>query len=306
MIPKELLKDTLNRGLGICVYGGFGTRKTFGVHTCPYPILHMDNEGGAGSIVPWTRRSRRWDETKWVELSQAEREAAYERVSDENKQFVQAVTRIKPGPLVDVVSFDTMNSESFSASKEFIANFDFGSYNTFAMDSVHEFASGAQTFTKVKGGSTNVDPMELKYWAQAQERTAIPIRCLRDFRDKGVFVYLTVTEEIHKDYVTDPRSAPKGQQPDQPYSVKGTVGLPGQLTSRVPHLFDMILHAKPMNGQITWVASPEALPGGSASWEAKDRFGRLPRYVNPSVRAICDYNYGEEGRKRIYASGANR
>lgn len=305
MINLELLKDTLGRGLGIGVYGGFGTRKTFGIHTCPYPILDLDIEGGSGSVMPWTRRMRKWNESKWTELTQGDRLQAFSRLNDVNKEFVKTVTRINPGPYIDIISFESMNSQSFETIKEVIGNFDYRNYNTLALDSIHEFANCAQSFTKVQAGATEMDPMHVKFWAQAQERTAIPLRCLRDFRDKGVFIYLTSTEEIHKDYVTDPRSAPPGQAPDAPYSIKGTVGLPGQLTTRVPHLFDMILHAKSMNGQIVWVSAPEALPGGSAYWEAKDRFGRLPQYISPSVRAICDFNYGEENRRKIYASRAN-
>jgi hypothetical protein len=249
---------------------------------------------------------RKWNESKWTELTNEDRLQAFARLTDVNKQYVQQVTRISPNPYVDIISFESMNAASFEVAKEVIANFDYKNYNTLALDSIHEFANSAQSFTKVQAGATEMDPMHVKYWAQAQERTAIPLRCLRDFRDKGVFIYLTSTEEIHKDYVTDPRSAPPGQAPDNPYSVKGTVGLPGQLTTRVPHLFDMILHAKPLNGQIVWVTSPEPLPGGSAYWEAKDRFGRLPQYISPSVRIICDHNYGEENRKKIYASGASR
>jgi hypothetical protein len=160
MINAELLKDTLGRGLGIGIYGGFGTRKTFGIHTCPYPILDLDIEGGSGSIMPWTRRMRKWNESKWTELTNEDRLQAFARLTDVNKQYVQQVTRISPNPYVDIISFESMNAAAFEVAKEVIANFDYKNYNTLALDSIHEFANSAQSFTKVQAGATEMDPMQ--------------------------------------------------------------------------------------------------------------------------------------------------
>lgn len=149
-----------------------------------------------------------------------------------------------------------------------------------------------------------LEPMHVSLWSNAQERAKIQMRKVKNYRDQGVFVYFTCSETIDKDYVTDPRSASPGQVPEQPYSVKGTANVPGQLAPTVQHVCDIMAHTRAMNGQTIWVTKPEPLQAGSASWEAKDRTGRISNHYNdPNVRKILDQVYGQDIRKRIYGEG---
>jgi hypothetical protein len=182
-----------------------------------------------------------------------------------------------------------------------IGNFDYNYYNTLAVDSLQEFSVGAQTFSRGLGRE-QLTMNEIPFsWVQAQERAAQKLRILRNFRDKGVFIYLTGSEDISKDYVKNPMERGAGGQ--EPYSVRGTINLPGKLAEALAHLPDLLFHAKLINMQIKWVCEPEPLPGGGAWWDAKDRYGRLDKYCEPNFRKIFKQLYGQEGMEAIYAAG---
>lgn len=303
MIPQELLKLTECRALGICPYGGPGMKKSFGVHTCPPPILCLDFEGGAVSFQPWIRRRRRWNDTEWITYTDLERQTIYDMAT--KGLAADKMPPIKPAPYVDVVWFDPLEFDAYNAVVEVIGGFDANYYNTLAFDGLKDFSQETQTFSK--GAGNWKEPMSGMQWGGAQERLSIMLRRARNYRDKGVFVYLTAGELIDKDYVKDPRESKRGEVPQEPYSTKGTVNLPGKMNSEVQHLVDVMLHARPLNGEAAWVAKPEPLPGGSAHWEAKDRTGRIKDvYCPPNVRRLLDQVYGEDIRKQIYAVGREK
>lgn len=309
-VPKSLLTLTNNKAVGFCIYGKGGQRKTFGVHTLPYPIEFHDFEGGSTPIMPWIRRSRDWNETTWINHSQQDRERALSLVSTENRDYLMGEhgPRIPPMGLIDVVYYDVMNLTSYDNFVANITNFDYAKYNSIAIDSLHEFSMDTQTYSKGKVGWLNTDVMHVKLWAPAQERAGVQLRLLKNYRDKGVFVYMTGSEFIDKDYVNDPRDQnnPRDQNhsgKEQAYSVAGTVKVPGQLVAVVQHITDIMLRARTMGDRPTWVLKQEPLPSG-AYWETKDRTGRLKfPYHEPNVRRLIDQIYGEELRKEIYASG---
>lgn len=302
MISSQLLKMTSGRALGFCIYGGPGMKKTLGVHTCPPPIELHELEGGDECLIPWTRRARRWD-GEWENYSQEHRQQAHTMLTAEIHDKNKEKGFIQPGPYIDIIRYDSLDYNTYNKLVENISNFSIEHYNTFALDSLQEFAQDTQTFSK--GGGRSLEPMTVNLWGPAQERAAILLRKIRNYRDKGIFVYLVGSEQIDKDYVTDPRETKPGMRPEEPYSVKGTVALPGKLAGALTHLVDIMLHARPLQGQATWVSQPEPLPGGSAHWEAKDRTGRIgDKFVEPNIRKILDQVYGEEGRRTIYAASA--
>lgn len=301
MISQELLKMTGGRALGFCIYGGPSMKKTLGVHTCPPPIQLHELEGGGEGLIPWIRRVREWN-GEWEVYSQEHREKAYSMLSESIREVDKAKGFIKPGPYIDLIHYDSMDYQTYNKLVENIANFSPEHYNTFAIDSLQEFAQDTQTFSK--GDGRSFEPMTVNLWGPAQERASILLRKIRNYRDKGVFVYLTGSEMIDKDYVTDPRETKTGMRPEEPYSVKGTVALPGKLAGALTHLVDIMLHARPLQGEAKWISQAEPLPGGSAHWEAKDRTGRLgEKYNEPNVRKLLNQVYGEEGRRAIYAAG---
>lgn len=297
-ISQDLLKATEGRAPGALTYGAAGLKKTNAIATLPYPVLMYDiGEGGTASITPWVRRRRRSYETQWTEYTDADRQTAFDLLNDE----VKATVPLKPAPYVDVISYDNMTVEAWDDLTRDIGNFDFGYYNSLATDSLQEFSVSAQTFSRKKGNemlTMNEVPFA---WVQAQERAAQRLRMFRNFRDRGVFIYMTGSEDISKDYVKNPMQ--RGNQDAEPYSIRGTVNLPGKLAEGIAHLPDLLFHAKLINMQVKWVSQPEALPGGGAWWDGKDRYGRLDKYCEPNFRRIFDQLYGEEGRKAIYASG---
>lgn len=296
-IPLSLLTLTEGRAVGMCPYGGPGKKKTLAIHSCPYPILLHDFDHGTGPLIPWTRRIRTWD-AQWQSVSQEARLAAWEMLPPE----LRAEATIKPNPLIDIIVYDTFAKESYDHFIGQIGSFDPAYYNTLALDSLQEFNFEVQSFTK-GGGQLAVDTvMSGTLWGPVQERCGIALRRLKNYQNAGVFIYLTGNEQIDKDYVTDPRNQKKGQA-EEAYSVKGTVGLPGKLAGTIPHLVDIMCHAKSMNGGVWFVTKDEPLPGGAANWEAKDRFGRLDMYMPPNVRSFFNKLYGEETTKAIYASG---
>lgn len=293
-IPLELLRLTESRAPGFLIYGKPGTKKTNAIYTLPPPILMLDFEGGTAAVTPWIRRARKSDESAWKDYTQKEREAVIDLLQEKARNSIIR----KPAPLIDVVSFDVMRYEAHLEFTALLGALQPRYYNSVVIDPVKEFSVETQTFSKGPGGS--LEPMELKLWGGAQERAAIAFRVLRNLRDKGVFIYLTGGELIDKDFVTDPRSLPKGASPEQPFSVTATVDLPGKLVGVIEHLCDVQLRARPLNGEPTWVAVAESLPSGNCSWVTKDRFGRLPAFNPPSIYSLCASIYGREGRDAIY------
>ena len=299
MIPLEQLKNYQGRALGIAIYGNGGLKKTLAARMLPSPILELDFEGGSGCLAPWTRRIRAWD-GKWVEYSQEERVALFDMVSAENK--IEAL--IRPGPLVDIVSFQTMTSSqegkvspAYDELHSLIANLP-REYNSVVLDPLVEFSQVTQSQSKVKSGVGVHEPMHVKLWQGAQERAAILLRQLREYRDKGVFVYMTSSEFVDKDYGTDPRES---WQKEDPYAIKGTLNVPGQLVTKLNHMIDLQFHVRLMGGKVVWVTQEEPARSGSFNWEAKDRTGRIPeRYVQPNVRQVLKWVYGSIAAQAIY------
>ncbi len=300
MIPRDLLKFTMGRALGISVYGGPGMKKTLAIHTLPPPILMHEFEGGSTPLLPWTRRFRHWNSSVWETYSDADRKKAFDMVMKGMKED-HIVSRILPAPYIDVIYYDNVDPEAYQEYIKQILNFQPDHYNSIALDPLHEMSFGIQTF--VKGVGSEMDPMTVNLWAGVQERTAIALRKLRNYRDSGVFIYLTSSEQIDKDYVKDPRETKRGELPQEPYSVKGTYNLPGKMPSVMQHLVDLQFHARPVTGVPSWTCRPEPLPGGTAHWEGKDRSGRLKdAYYTPNIRTVLKQIYGDEAQEKIYAA----
>lgn len=301
MISPDLLQATSGRALGLVVYGGPGLRKTLAAHTLPGPVLLHDFEDNTVPLLPWIRRTRQSSSRQWTEVSQDERLVNWNRLDRKKQAEGRELYNIGPQPLIDVIHYDGLDPASWTHLAENVATFDPQQYSSEMVDSLNEMSFDAQTFSKSQSGVNKLDPMVVKLWAGAQERMKIILRQLRSRRAQGVFVYITSGEHIEKDYVTDPREA-KGGRVDEPYSVKGTIRVPGQLTEDIQHVCNVMLHAKTMMGQPRWASVREALPGGSAHWETKDSTGRLPDYVEPNWRRVFDHIYGEDTRKAIYDS----
>lgn len=299
LIPKELLTMTEDRAPGIGVYGGAGLKKTHAIHTLPPPILFFDiGEGGSVSVLPWIRRRRDSSTKKWTEYSQELREQASTSL---NEKIIHSA--IKPQPLIDVVHYDNMRADAYDELIEdlaaLIANPQ--DYNSFALDSLQEFSQQTQSKAKGKGNEEMLMNEITKGWMDTQERAMIQLRRLRNLRDKGIFIYFTASEDIAKDYVKSPMETKKGQAVQEPYSVRGTVNLPGKLAEGLAHLPDILCHARLLNGKAMWVTECDPLPGGVAHWDAKDRFGRLEKYIEPNVRLMCVKLYGQEVAEKIYS-----
>lgn len=301
-IPLELLKLTESRAPAFCIYGGPGLKKTLAIHTLPYPIEMHDFEGGTAPLLPWVRRKRKWNESTWLTLAEEDRQKAWSLVPE----GLRSAAVVKPLPLIDIISYDIFEPESYTHFIGKIGSFNSERYNSIALDSLQEFAFDVQTFSKNAKGIGVYDSPEAGTmpWTGIQERTAIAFRRLKSLRDLGVCVYLIGSEAIDKDYVNDPRSKEKGALKEEAYSVKGTVNLPGKMTGLLPHLVDIMAHAKQLNGQATFVTQSEPLPGGAASWDAKDRYGRLEKYMEPNIRKFFDLLYGKDIRTQIYSKGA--
>jgi hypothetical protein len=300
MINPTLLKLSSSRAPGIAVYGATGLHKTGGIATCPPPILMLDiGEGGDARVLPWIRQRREWHTKEWTQYTQEDRQAAFDILEKD----IKAGVRYKPNPYIDVIHFDNMNYESYNPFVELIGDFDVKSYNTLAIDSLQELIVETQTYTKGPNNSfltMNEIPLG---WIRSQERSLVHLRKLRNYRDSGVVIYLTGSEDISKDYVNSPlEKHARGEKPSEPYSIRGTINLPGKLAEALAHLPDILCHARLMNGKTVWVTTPEALPGGEAWWDAKDRYGRLPRYIDPDVRKIFKQIYGEKTQRAIYAA----
>lgn len=301
MIPTSLLRLTEARAVGFTIYGCGGTWKTLMVHTLPPPILHHDFEGGSGVLMPWIRRRRRYNESEWTIISQEERLEAFAMMPIAQADLA---TQIAPNGYVDVINYDNLVKDSYMEFVAQVGNFDPRAYNSTSLDSLAEFSFQVQTFTKIQKGISAMDSMDnALLWGPIQEKTAIALRRLRNYRDQGVFIYLIGQENIDKDYVTDPREKRKGEAAPEAYSVKGNVAVPGQMVNVVQHITDEMYHTRFMGGRPVWVTRAEPIvPGSGASWEAKDRFGRVKeQFLRPNIRTVMKDLYGEEGMVAIYA-----
>jgi|HubBroStandDraft_1064217.scaffolds.fasta_scaffold00148_29 hypothetical protein len=298
VIPPSLLTATLGRAPGFCVYGGPGLYKTHAVHTLPPPILHLDvGEGGASSILPWLRRSRLASQREWWVYNDDDRQSFIELLDDATRKLIL----YKPRPYIDTVSFDNTSFEDFDRFTEIVANFDVVQYNSLVLDSLHEFAELSKTNARGAGNYDKLMTEVAHSWIRAQERSAQKLRKLRNYRDSGVFIYMTGSEDIAKDYVQSPlEKRPTGSQAPEAYSIRGTVDLPGKLAGALSHIPDVLCHARLINGRPVWITEPEMLPGGGAHWDAKDRFGRLERYETPNFRVLTEKIYGKEAMRAIY------
>lgn len=304
MIPTTLLKNYQNRALAIAVYGNGGLEKTLAARLFPPPILLNDFEGGSGPLGPWTRRIRRWNEG-WTEYDDADRQRLWELVPEARRK-ARAVRR--PAPLIDIIGYDTMFADSDGVARSYdemynnLVNLD-RRYSTVAVDPLIEFSQITQTKSKTISKVSPYEPMHVRLWQGAQERAAILLRALREYRDKGVFIYLTSSEFVDKDYGDkDPREQTAAQK-EEPYAIKGAVNVPGQLVGKVNHMIDILIHVRMMNGNPTWVLKEEAARSGTFNWEAKDRTGRVAEeYLKPNVMSIIRAVYGQEAFHGIYDS----
>ena len=315
MIPTKLLANYQNRALGACVYGNGGLKKTLAVRTLVPPTALYDFEGGSGCLGPWTRRIRLWSESKWTEYSQEQRVHLLEMVS-KSVRFVNVggisvdLAILQPAPLIDIISFNdvlsqdinTKTSPAYDHFFSLVANFEVGNYNSLAIDPLLEMSQLTQSQSKLKSGASAFEPMAVQWWQGAQERAGIVLRRLRNYRDQGVFIYMTSSEFVDKDYGTDPRSKTQGQTSEEPYAIKGTLNVPGKLVGAVNHMLDLQFHARSLNGAATWVTQEENARSGSFNWEAKDRTGRIQdRYIAPNFREVVKSVYGEEAFKEMYS-----
>lgn len=306
-ISLDLLKDTNSEAIAFGVYGGPGLNKTLAIRSLPGRVELHDFDGGTGCLMPWIRRKRRFDDPRWVEYTQADREHSFSLLNevfrlDPQPDGSEGPNKYNPPePVVDVISYDPLHIESYVKFAENLGNFQVKAYEGLVVDSLHELSQTTQSLAKNLKGKSTFDPMELSWWSGAQERAAIALRRLRGLRADGVFVYVTGAEEIEKEYANDPRSAPPGTKPDQPFSIKGSIQVPGKLVGAFGHNIDIMLHARTMNGKPTWVSTRETLTGGSgAVWETKDRFGRMDAYSAPNFKKILAQIYGKEGARAIY------
>lgn len=302
-ITQDLLWHTLGTAPAILTYGGPGLKKSHLSHTLPPPILFHDWEGGIGSIGPWIRAIRQWDSSDWVRISQEQRESFAAAVPEEAR-VLKGIAPVPPKPLIDVITYEPMEPGSYDHFALQLGSFDYGRYSSTVVDSLQEFSQGTQTKSKPQSEGkvlTRDTLMAGKMWMGAQERAAMQIRYTKELKKRGVVVYLIGSEAIDKEYVTDPLSQKKNEA-QEPYSVKGTVALPGQLTSIVPHQVDLMFRVRAISGKPMLVLCKESLPSG-ACWETKDRYGRLDQdYYLPSFIPIFKVLFGDDIRK-VYAAG---
>lgn len=297
-IPLSLLKDTLSRAVGFATYGGPGLEKTRAARTLVPKIRVLEFESGSGALAPWIHRSKKGN-GGWTEYTQEEREHSFGLFTEEYRK----AEKTAPAPLIDLVSFDPMRAESYDEFVDDLGNFSTSMYNSLVIDAAAEFSQMTQSFSK--GAGQEFEPMKLPLWAGAQERAGIAVRRIRSLREAGIFIYITGGEEIDKDYEQDPRALklPPGATPPQPYLIKGSIQVPGKLVGVITHAVDNLFHGRMLNGQATWVAEKESISGGSAYWEAKDRWGRLGRFNAPNFKHILVKLYGKDNARAIYAAG---
>lgn len=300
-IPSNLLAATDSRAPGFAVYGGAGLKKTNACATLPPPILMLDiGEGGTASVLPWISRRRDSSVKIWTTYSQVERESFLSLLDEDTAKGRHLKSA---SPYIDVIHFDNTRFDAYEELAGTIGNFDTRYYNSLVVDSLQELSVQTQTKAKGNGEGAFMRLMtEVPFgWVAAQERAFQALRRLRNYRDAGVFVYLIGSEAIAKDYVKNPmEKRDAGSPAPEAYSVRGTVDLPGALAGGLSHIPDILCRAKLMNGEPWWVTEPEMLPGGGAHWDAKDRYGRLPKYVKPNFRDICKKLYGQAGFEAIY------
>lgn len=307
-IPISLLKETDSRAVSIGVYSGPGLHKTHAIRTMPPKVLLNDFEGGSGSLMPWIHRRKDSSSTVWTEYTDEDRTHAWELLKPEFRIDPETgrdlIVDNPPAPLIDVVRYNPMRWEAYDEFVQDLGNFDARRYSSIATDSMQEFSQQTQTFSKGKGGEYN--PMMLQLWGGAQERAAIAVRRLNALREQGLFIYVTGAEQIDMDYEQDPRSLPQGVKPDQPYIIKGTISVPGKLVNTLVHQMDILLHGRYMNGKPMWVAQREPVGSGRATWEVKDRFGRLESYNKPDFKLLLAKLYGKDTVRAIYNTARNQ
>lgn len=300
MINLDNLILTDTRASGICIYGPPGMRKTLSLWSAPPPILLCDFEGGASSLLPWIRRARNYNSPHWRVYTDEVRAAAFARVDPRHRKSYHTAN---PGPLIDVISYQNTDVGAWGQFTLDVANFNPRDYNTIAIDSIREYSEGSKTFARGLGNEAKVMNDVPFAWVGAQERAQQIIRRLRDLRAAGVYVILLSQQDIVKDYVFSPMA--KAHKNEEPIAVSGTVNAPGQLANAITHVVDILLHARMLNAAPTWVAKPEPLPGGSAWWDAKDRYGALPEYNTPNfynlIASIATPNFASAIYNDAYA-----
>lgn len=298
MISKQLLAATNFSAPAIVVYGGPGLKKSLAIHSLPPPVLDLQfEEGGSSPILPWIARVRDYNEKTWRTFSQEDRLLHASLLNEKVKK-----SYISPAPYIDVIKFDVTKAESWEHLKETLGNLDYKYYSSVALDSLQEMSWTSRSFTK---GAARMDQTMQSIpfsWSRAQEYVHMALRNMRVLTKEGIVTYMVGSQGISKDYVKSPYEKEKGEQTQEPYSVKGTVDLPGQLADALPHQPDILCHAVLINNEPAWFTEPQMLPGGVAWWDAKDRYGRLPKLITPDVKAMFIKLYGEEGMKVIYGA----
>ena len=298
VVNKNHLILADGRGIGFCIYGPPGMRKTLSLWSAPPPILVFDFEGGTSSLLPWIRRARNWNDREWTVYPQTVRDAAFARITDTHRK---SYATTNPGPLIDVIHYENQTVEAWSQFVLDAANIRPADYNTVAIDSIKEYSEGSKTFSRGVGNEHKLMNDVPFSWVGAQERSQQIMRKLRDLRANGVFVVLLSQQDVVKEYVFSPMS--KDKKREEPYSVQGTVNAPGQLANAVTHIVDVLMHARVLNAKPCWVAKPEPLPGGSAWWDGKDRYGALPDAVQPNFYTAIAHICGTDGANAIYSDG---
>lgn len=303
-VPRELLLLTESKALVFGTYGSAGLWKTHAAHSLPPPILFNDWEGGTLSVLPWIRRRRDCTEDSWTVYDDATRQQAFDMLLENIRKSI----RVAPAPLIDVVRYHPTNAESYDKFLKNLSMTSTKSYNSLVVDSMQQLSIGTQTHAKGVGNEDKTMTSVNRAWARAQENAYMCLAKLTDVAAKGVFVYVTASEDIAKDYVTDPQSRRAGdQRSEEPYSIRGTVNLPGKLANALPHNPDVLMHARLVTGKPTWITAPEAISEGSGAWwDAKDRTGRLSTYQVPFFYTILKQIYGAETVRKIYAHAPNQ
>ena len=179
---------------------------------------------------------------------------------------------------IDVIHFDSEDPSTYERGLEHIANFDFNKYATLAVDSAAELEKSC--IAKAKDVS-NHEFIELSDWNPAGERFGKAIRQLRWYAIAyGVQVIITSNEEIDKEYAKGGAYIKDGGKlvAQEPTSIKGLPDLAGKWSKKAARLVDLIGHSRVVNSEPFIVFRREAIGGGGAFWEVKDRTGKLEKF----------------------------
>lgn len=295
-IPINLLDFTDNQALGIVVYGGAGLRKSLAKHTLPGPVLDFDLEGGNVALMPWMRRKRKYNEKVWQEVTQEQRQKIHSLIPRDKQ-----ATGIAPQPIIDSVWYDNTAKDAYTQFSIDIANFDLDKYNSICIDSMNEFSASIQTFSKKDGQELN--PVRTEEWPGIQERTAMQLRKLRNYRNSGVFIYLIGQETINHAYVRNPRTKQPGEPPQEPYATNGSISVPGKMIEAIQGVTDLMARARQVGPHPQFIFKKEPI-SGSIQWQAKDRTGRVSPQSPTNFREIFKEIYGQSGYEGIYTSAS--